>query len=187
MEQRRRAQSKSPARQRGMNGSFIGRKHIDLEDYERQHGRSFNGMEPQSLLSGLQIGKRFRVLGDAVRHAMSGGRKSGDKSSSGVHATTTPLGTPHLQLKSNLKKHSVPTQQLNNPNSSEPNQSLNMSSQSAVNSGSENNSDWSFENNASDTSGHSRVDGVANGIKSTGSAEDKKVHFNKFATVQMME
>lgn len=144
-------------------------------------------MEPQSLLSGLQIGRRFRVLGDAVRHAMSGGRKSSDKSGSGCHATTTPLGTPHLQLKSNLKKNSVPTQQLNNPNCSDPNQSSNVSSQSAINSGSENNSDWSFENNASDTSGCSRVDGAFNGTKTTGSAEDKKVHFNKFATVQMME
>ena len=47
--------------------------------------------------------------------------KSSDKSGSGCHATTTPLGTPHLQLKSNLKKNSVPTQQPNNPNCSDPN------------------------------------------------------------------
>ena len=183
MEQRRRAQSKSPARQRGLNGSFIGRKHVDLEEYERERERSFIGMEPQSLLSGLQIGKKFRVLGDAVRHAMSGGRKS----SSAACATTTPLGTPHLQLKSNLKKHSLPPQQHHNLNVSEPNNSSNTSSQSAVNSSSENNSDWSFDNNATDTSGCSRVDGAGNSTKVTGNLEDKKVHFNKFATVQMME
>merc|ERR1712224_380454 len=182
-EQRRRAQSKSPARQRGLNGSFIGRKHVDLEEYERERERSFIGMEPQSLLSGLQIGKKFRVLGDAVRHAMSGGRKS----SSAACATTTPLGTPHLQLKSNLKKHSLPPQQQQNPNVSEPNHSSNTSSQSAVNSSSENNSDWSFDNNSSDNSGCSRVDGAGNSAKAAGNVEDKKVHFNKFATVQMME
>ena len=160
---------------------------VELEEYERERGRSFNGVEPQSLLSGLQIGRKFRVLGDAVRQAMSGGRKFGDKSSSTSHATTTPLGTPHLQLKSNLKKHSLQSQQLNNSNSSDPNQSSNMSSQSATNSSSENNSDWSFENNTTDTSGCSRVDGTINNCKGSGNAEDKKVHFNKFATVQMME
>merc|ERR1712150_344403 len=109
-EQRRRAQSKSPARQRGGNiGNGNARKHVDLEEFEREHGgRSFSGVEPQSLLSGLHIGRRFRVLGDAVRHAMiGGGRKAGDKSISGFQPTATPLGTPHLQLKSNLKKNSI--------------------------------------------------------------------------------
>jgi len=118
---------------------------------------------------------------------MSGGRKFGDKSSSAAHAITTPLGTPHLQLKSNLKKHSLQSQQLNNSNPSDPNQSSNMSSQSATNSSSENNSDWSFDNNAMDTSGCSRVDGMVSNCKSAGNAEGKKVQFNKFATVQMME
>jgi hypothetical protein len=214
MEQRRRAQSKSPVRQRGINGSTIGRKHVDLEEYERERSRAVNGHEPQSLLSGLQIGRRFRVLGDAVRHAMSGARKSGDRASSGFQGTATPLGTPHLQLKSNLKKYAVGLQQ---PNISDPKNPTKIPLPSESSLPSENNSDWSIESSTktTDTSINSRVEGPLNISKVIGNTlaasaatvksdilhnltsngqssnsnnkEKKKVYFNKFATVQMME
>ena len=224
MEQRRRAQSKSPARQRnpGINGSINVRKHIDLEEYERGHGRTVNGVEPQSLLSGLRIGRRIRVLGDAVRQAMSGTRKSTETSNSEIGVTATPLGTPHLQLKSNLKKQSIALQQQNVANTSDPKASSNIPLQSASSLPSTNNVDWPYENsnNSIDAvkpvsnSGNTRLECGVTNSKSVGNTysssvtspktdslqnqnnngchignnkEDKKVHFNKFATVQMME
>ena len=111
MDQRRRAQSKSPARQRStsiINGSANGRKYVDLEEYERVRGRADSGTEPQSLLSSLGIGKRIRVIGDAVRHVIGGTRKSVsgiDVTDSEAKVTLKPVSTPNLHLKSNLKKH----------------------------------------------------------------------------------
>ena len=222
-QQRRRAQSKSPARQRGFNANGSGRRHVDLEEYERERGRSSGEAEPQSLLSGLQIGKRFRVLGDAMRQAMNGGRRPGDKLNTSNHMNaTTPMGTPHLQLKSNLKKNSNALQPENIINAPSSTTSQGMSLHSSPGQSSPNESDTSFENcakpilddSALSSSTRDEVDGGMNRSHTSGNAfsytgagpkpeypqnhninacnssnnrEDKKVHFNKFATVQMME
>ena len=222
-QQRRRAQSKSPARQRGFNANGSGRRHVDLEEYERERGRSSGEAEPQSLLSGLQIGKRFRVLGDAMRQAMNGGRRPGDKlSTSNQMNAATPLGTPHLQLKSNLKKNSNALLPENIINATSSTTTQSMSLHSSPGQSSPNESDISFENcakpilddSALSSSTRDEVDGGMNRSHTSGNAfsytgagpkpeypqnhninacnssnnrEDKKVHFNKFATVQMME
>jgi hypothetical protein len=181
-----------------------------------------NGTEPQSLLSSLRIGRRFRVLGDVVRQAMSGTRKSSDTPNSEILATGTPLGTPHLQLKSNLKKQSIMSQQQNIVNTSIPKPTSKIPLQSATSLPTTNGVDWSYENSNNPVdpgknvpnSSNSRLECGANNSKSSGNTfsasvtspkpdslqnqnnngghnvnnkEDKKVHFNKFATVQMME
>merc|ERR1712020_278208 len=96
---------------------------------------------------GLQIGKRVRVLGDAMRQAMNGGRRPGDKlNSSNPMNATTPMGTPHLQLKSNLKKNSNALQPENITNATSSTTTQSMSIHSSPGQSSPNESDMSFEN-----------------------------------------
>ena len=138
-DQRRRAQSKSPARRPTP-------RYLD---------------PPAGGGEDSRFGRMFRDLGEAVRSRM--GRRGESRPVISALDTTNP----EISLKSNLKK-AVNTA---SPNISSPTNNKHPSSANHVGGGgnNNNNNNSSLNNNAASAGG-----------------DNKKVHFNKFATVQMM-
>ena len=132
--------------------------------------KSAQGSMSSSSNISSEMSKKLRELSDAVRLKIGGGKRNtpaplqvggfNPDSSSVIHATSAPTA-----LKSNLKKSSIQSQE-----------SLDSSFQSAAISGGQ---------NVSVTVQNHHNEGGHN--SNSPSQDNKKVHFNKFATVQMME
>ena len=172
-EQRRRAQSKSPAR-RPNSLSTLGGQHRKSELISGDISLTMAGMNSSAPMSSSGnsssskgLSRKFRDFSEAIKQKMS------RKSHSG---TPVMLSSPNLYqgqgdsvdspaqpvaLKSNLKKQSS--------------SSMLDDHFSNANGGS----------NGAGSSQNSSHNGLSHGTPSSG--DNKKVHFNKFATVQMME